>query len=520
MTAFTQPVPTVARGRLVRRSTLTLPRWTVAAAALVAVLARLPFLGRAPGPDESGFLLVGAQWDGAGPSLYGNYWVDRPPLLVTIFRTASLLGGLPALRVIGCVAVLVIVLGCAHAARLIGGEQAGRWAAVTASALCVSPLLGGYVVNGEMLAAPFVIGGIIAAISALRAASAERAMRWGLATGACAMCALMVKQNFADVAVFSAVALAMSIVRAEISWRRSMALATAAIVGAGAVLAALSAWTVAHGTSLQGVFDAMYPFRVQASHVLAGDGRDHAATRLHGFVVVATLSMMLPLIALVLVDAVRHRCRVPLSWAVLALLAFAGASVVVGGNFWHHYLIGLIVPVALAVGPAAADHRFLIRPVVGVAVASAALAWAGSFASPQGGEGQTIGTAIGSVSDPGDTIVNLYGHADIVQTSGLASPYEHLWSLPIKTLDPSLTELNTVLSGPNAPTWLVTSRRVRSWGLRTGETTAIIARDYRKIDTICDRTVYLRAGLDRARPRPVTTCRGSSLVTTMKTSLP
>ena len=44
---------------------------------------------------------MGAQWNGAGSSLYGNYFVDRPPLLVSIFRCAASLGGITALRLIG-----------------------------------------------------------------------------------------------------------------------------------------------------------------------------------------------------------------------------------------------------------------------------------------------------------------------------------------------------------------------------------------------------------------------------------
>ena len=67
-------------------------------------------------PDEAGFLLVGQQWQPGGTSLYGSYWVDRPPLLVTIFRVASDLGGAVPLRLMGCLAtVLIVVLGCAHA---------------------------------------------------------------------------------------------------------------------------------------------------------------------------------------------------------------------------------------------------------------------------------------------------------------------------------------------------------------------------------------------------------------------
>lgn len=520
MTALVHPAPTATCGRPVSHRGLTLPAWTVAASATAAVLARTPFIGHAPGPDESGFLLVGAQWNSAGSSLYGNYWVDRPPLLVTIFRLASLLGGVPALRIIGCVAVLLIVLGCARAAWLIRGMQAARWAALTAAAWCVSPLLGGYAVNGELLAAPFVVGGIIAVISALRATGEGQSVRWGLLAGTCAACALMVKQNFADVAVFAAVALVMSAARGDITLRRLTSLSAAATVGAVAVLAVLSVWTVAHGTSLGGVFDAMYPFRVRAAHVIsAGDGRLHAATRLRGLVAVAVSTMLVPLMALVLLDAARRRRRDLLSWSVLALLVFAVACVLVGGNFWHHYLVGLIVPVSVAGGMAAADCRLLVRPVVALAVASAVLGWTGSLALPQGSEGKTIGTAIASVSQPGDTIVNLYGHADVVQTSGLTSPYEHLWSLPVKTLDPSLTELDAVLSGPDAPTWLVTGRSVRSWGLQTAGTAAIIVRDYRKIDTICNRTIYLRVGAVRAAPPPFANCRGASLVKTMKRAL-
>ena len=41
----------------------------------------MPFLARPLSPDEGGFLLVASQWE-PGTSLYGHYWVDRPPLLM------------------------------------------------------------------------------------------------------------------------------------------------------------------------------------------------------------------------------------------------------------------------------------------------------------------------------------------------------------------------------------------------------------------------------------------------------
>ena len=46
----------------------------------------------------------------------------------------------------------------------------------------------------------------------------------------------------------------------------------------------------------------------------------------------------------------------------------------------------------------------------------------------------------------------------------MASPYEHLWSLPMRTLDPDLDELRTLLDGPDAPTWVVMWVPASAWG--------------------------------------------------------
>src|SRR4051812_17526166 len=243
-----------------------LPAWAVPVATTVAEASRLPFIGHAPGPDEAGFLLVGRQWDGAGTSLYGNYWVDRPPLLITIFRVADSAGGLTALRLIGCLAVATLVLGCARVADLIGGVQAARWAAVTVAALSVS--LVGYEVNGELLAAPFIVGGMAAVISATRAVGARRAATLAGVAGGLAMAAILIKQNFADVAVFGAIAFLIAGIRREIPRQRMMQLIGASAVGALLILVVVSVWTAMHGTSLSGVFDAMYPFRIKAGHVM------------------------------------------------------------------------------------------------------------------------------------------------------------------------------------------------------------------------------------------------------------
>lgn len=476
---------------------------------LVAALARIPFLGRAPGPDEAGFLLVGGQWDGAGSSLYGDFWVDRPPLLVSIFRLASSLGGLTALRLTGVVAVVLLVAGSARTAKLIGSDQAGRWSAVVAAVLCLTPVLGGYRVNGELLAAPFVVGGILAVAHALRSPHGARAARFAALAGGLAICAILVKQNMADVAVFGAMAYLVAWRQHGITRERFFTVTGASALGAVAAIALAGAWTIAHGTSLSGVYDAMYPFRFRAGTVLAASGQGHATARLFGLLGAAATSGLGLLVLLLGRDAVRRRRRDPLTWALVAMVFFAAASVLVGGNYWHHYLIQLVVPVSIAAGLLAAERRLLIRPVVMYAAIAAVIAWSLILATPMGSPGQSVGTAVGAVSKPGDTIVSAYGHADIVQTSGLTSPYANLWSLPVKTLDPQLTGLNRTLTGPSAPTWVVTGSTVRSWGLDTARTSTILARDYRQVSTICGRTIHLHVGVIRSIPRAPATCSGT-----------
>ena len=147
---------------------LPLARLVVPASAAVAVVARLVRCERTVQEREAGFLLVGQQWRPGGTALYGSYWVDRPPLLVTLFRLASDLGGEVPLRLMGCLATAIVVLGCAHVARTIAGHRAAAWAAAMAAGLCVSPLMGGLAVNGELLAAPFVVAGLAAMLTAVR----------------------------------------------------------------------------------------------------------------------------------------------------------------------------------------------------------------------------------------------------------------------------------------------------------------------------------------------------------------
>ena len=102
-----------SRARRLRLSTPT----AVLLLAALSVLARVPSMFRPLSPDEGGFLMVAAQW-ATGTSLYGDYWVDRPPLLIMLFQLADQAGAdRSALRLLGDVSVGSSVLLAAALAR-------------------------------------------------------------------------------------------------------------------------------------------------------------------------------------------------------------------------------------------------------------------------------------------------------------------------------------------------------------------------------------------------------------------
>lgn len=479
-----------------------LQRHGVLVIAMVAVLVRLPFLATDPSRDEAGFLLVGQQWHSGGSSLYGDYWVDRPPLLITIFRIAAQLGGLVPLRLIGCVVTVLVVFGTAHVARRLAGPRAAMWAALTAAALCVTPLLGGQSVNGELLSAPFLVGGLAAVLSAIDQPSDHRASMAAAVAGVATMAALLVKQNMADVAVFACVTLLVAWRRGELTTPRLARSILAATAGAMACVVAVAVWTMAHGTSVAGVYEAMYPFRIEAGRVLATSNRTTANARLWALVARWLISGGAVIMGVTAQALVSRRLRSTAVWGLIVTALFDAVSIALGGSYWNHYLIQLVVPIAVLSGLLVASRHPAARTVLTATAASAAIALGVNLAGSHNTAGASIGQEVRMVSRSHDTIVTTWGHADLTRASGLDSPYPYLWSLPAHTLDPKLAELSTLLSGPRAPTWFVTWRGVSSWGFHGGGAVAarVLDEHYNPVAQVDGHTIYLHRGVERSVP--------------------
>jgi len=473
----------IARWRLLELVARTRRHAWVIALVVLGALIRLPSVNRPLSPDESGFLMVAGQWH-RGSSLYGNFWVDRPPLLVAIFQVADAAGGAVPLRLIGALVVGVSVLLAAWLGARVTTRRVGPiLTAAVAVVLLNSPLFGGLSVNGELLSVPLILAGVCCLLRAAEPVHG-RGLGWWLAAGTAGMAAALIKQNMLDVFVVAAAVLVWQLVR--VGTGRALASGAAYAVGAVGLAAIVLGYAAARGTMPAELWDAVVTFRLEAAAVIsssASSATPHRAMLLAW----AWLGSGAP--ALLAVAVCRRRGRVPdtrlpLGWLAGVLLAWEVLGVVAGGSYWPHYLIGTVPGTIFVVARGLAGGAPVRRYVVALMIATTSLVAAGTATAveptplaPRGAE--AIKDYLQTHARPGDTGFVAYGHAEILGEAGLSSPYENLWSLPVRVRDPQLTGLTAVLDGPDRPTWVVTrAEGLAGWGIDSRAAEPVLDRRY------------------------------------------
>jgi hypothetical protein len=502
----------------------------------LAVAAWLPFLHRPLSSDESGFLLLSRQWS-PGRSLYGSYWVDRPPLLLWLFGLAGHLS--PAVvSPVGLTSAGVKVLGAvASGASVLLAGVLGRTleprvrhvpavCSLVAAALLANPMLGMPETDGEVLAAPFVLLGLVCFLGGVRRPWGREAFLATAVAGASATCAALVKQNIVDVFVLVGVLSVLTVLGSR-RGRRTMPRTMPRIVprlgalGVGAVGALAVALTGAalRGTSPAALWDAVVVFRFQASAVIGSSSTGTTTERMTrlwtAFLVSGAAAALLVCAALALLSLRRRATgslgnagsvgdagwstpggRAALVWAALAMSAWEIFGAAMGGSYWLHYLTGLVPGLVMLVGLARPTRpgAVLLAAVVAYAMCCSGVTWARHVSRPSSvsADDQVVAYLRSHPGGPGGVVV-AFGHPGIVAASGLSSPYEHLWSLPVRVRDPRLTELRQVMAGPSAPQWMVVSgSSLGSWGLDARAADAYLAQHYQDEHSFGDWHIWER----------------------------
>ena len=281
-------------------------------------------------------------------------------------------------------------------------------------------------------------------------------------------------------------------------------------MGAALPVLACVAWLAVSPATIASGWYQVVGFRADASAVLAASDSRAPVERGHDLIWLFVVCGMAPLAALGVASVRRWFARWPaLSLALLATTVVDLVGVVVSGSYWHAYLVPLIPDVALLAALAAScapPFRSLTRFVAALAVVAAVTAYVGfaedRLISPTPSGPWQVGHAISLVSGRDDTIVSLYGNAELVEASGLPSPYRHLWSLPMRTLDPDQDELRALLSGPDAPTWVVGVLPLNSWHIDDSwRLRNLLMSNYRLLTSPCGPLIWLRGDTIRARPQ-------------------
>ncbi len=481
-------------------------RWgrAVWVAAAAAFLARFPGLLWPLRPDEAGFLLVARHLRPEPDSLYGRYWVDRPPPVIWLMRATDAVGGAYAHRLVGAVACALLVLASAAAARelaLRAGVTAraavhrvAAWVAIATAAMVGNAWIDPVAAKGEVFGIPLVMASCWLALRAVRRLAAVDAF-WA---GGLAVLALGFKQSILGGLVFGVALLVGSAAARHLPWRTAGRFALAAAAGGAVPVAVVVAWTLASGSRLQTLWYASVTFRSDASRVIASQSSEGAQSRI-GLLVAVFVGVGMLLVLACFVARVRTLARhdaVPVA-AVLAMVVVDLAGVALSGSFWKPYLFLLVPPLSLALAALVThDHlRLARRPVaagtVGLLVVSSVVslvAWTGSWAAGRVPVEVRTGEAIAAAARPGDRVLVYGGRADIQWSSGAGSPYPYLWSLPMRTLDPDLDDLRQVLTGSNPPTWFVEATYITTWSeLGTRPIERSLIRKYEFVRTACDR---------------------------------
>ena len=361
-------------------------------AGVVALLRLITLVGPLH-PDEAGYLLVAQGWRAGGPNLYGHYFVDRPPLLIALYRLAVLTGWPSMIRVLASISAVLFVVAAAWAAHQVVGDRGVRWAAVAAGALVTTPLLMAQEADGEIFAAPLVMVAVALTLAAVRRRGG-RSFVLAVGAGFAAGCAVMVKQNFVDAVVFAVTLLVVGLHqrwltrvdrrtrsrrrRARWDAGRGRRARLRRLVPGGAV------GRVDSGVRLQANSSRRHrgpqPARAHVACDRARRARcaDRGAATGGGAVL----------------EAVRSRLRgSPVAWAVGVTVVFEVVAMASGGSYWSHYLLQLAPMLALAAG-LWADDAARVRAAVAFVVASSVAATAVTVLS--GATSSHTGQVVGS----------------------------------------------------------------------------------------------------------------------------
>ena len=477
----------------------------VALAALFTIALRIPYLDRPLVPDEAGLLIIAQNWS-EGPYLYGDYFVGRGIVLVLFYALADALGGELALRLLAALVAASMVAAAGWAGHQLRGRSGAGWATLVAASYSSTYAFSSEGMNGRLLGAAFVMVSCGLTIAAVRHGGA---LRWAVPAGVFATLPVLVVQSYIDGWVFAGVVLVASVLTRRLDVADAVRAALGGLLGLALTAGVLLAGIAATWLTLEQLWFQLVGYRFAASLAVV-ESTDAPAERFVMLMVIASYTGVLLLLTGHLASWRRVRTvrdLLPVWFAVLGMVALSVMSMVAGGDWWPDYLLQLIPALVLAAavtGPAVgavAWSTYLVRTAACVAAVAAVWWQYLGIAEPVLGTPDNeaaVGEWIAGAADPDDDATVIWGKANVLHAAEMTSPYPFLWSLVVRTLDGDLEQAVELLSGDDAPTWLVVWHDTDAWGLDTGgDLAAVVEEHYEPVGAPCGVDVLLLRGAER-----------------------
>lgn len=469
-------------------------RWWLLCAVIVVIL-RVPFINVPLGIDEGGDSFVARAWGSTEGSMYGGSWLDRPPLLILIYKF-GVLGGDLGVRLLGMLAALLLLTATMVIAHRIAGPRAARITGVITAVMTSSVVLGAVFTGNELLAS---VPATYSILALMWARDALYPRRWLYAAGVLATCALLIKQSFGEVLVAGIVFLfvswltqARSGFRIEWLWWWLAGIATP--------LLATFAWFEAYSVGARSFVYAVAGFRLDSLAQLSGSPHGAGSMMLRLGLPIALVSGCLFLVPWSVSWLVRRRADPQLVLPLAAWLAVGFIAIAGGGNYYPHYFIQPVAALAVLSGCALAATRrrmlALATAVMVLVLAVGNVAVGAALRSVDPPQQRTLAVAdyLRSNAQPDDTLYVLYARANLLYYADMQTPYPYSWTQMVRTVPNAENRLRGMLKSPlERPTWIVEWQGATIFGMdANGETRRLIRKHYVQADEICGKKVLIR----------------------------
>lgn len=457
---------------------------------VLGIAVRIFFLNLPMIHDEGGYALAARGWFEGTGQLYDDLWISRPQGIFVIYGiTMKSFGyGVVAFRSMALVFAILTVLAIWYFARRWSTPQTALLAAFISTMLLGSPTLEGYTANAEIFSG---MPTAFAAFWLLRQAQTGWTRRGLLGIGVLIGLATLLKPS--GVTFWPAALLFLALTTND-PWRERAKRGGWLTLG----LMFTGVATLVHGWTLgfSDFFYATFSYRLQLQsaasvgilHNLRAIGwmLINAAEFFLLIVLVWIFRLRLPLLPVL---AVPPKSDGPLWWLPLWLrklrtndpgglilvlwIAASVAGVVMGGDYWTHYLILVVPPVAIWLARAidgivhalvgwrqylaAIMFALLLILPYGVAMDGTDGIYQRLYRHPGYPSQNEVARYIRENSEPNQTIFVAFDQASIYYLSDRKPAFRHLYDQELRALPDSYADIIAILNSDQRPVYIIST---------------------------------------------------------------